>query len=323
MNILLVGLGGMGTCHYMNYQHIEGAKVAACVGSTASDRERAAQWGLPIYESIADACKAHDVDVIDVCTPTHLHKPLVLEAAGCKKHVICEKPIALKLDDAKAMYAACEENGVQLYIAQVLQFTREVETLREVVTAQRYGKPLDGCFERLTAAPKWSAGGWLFDKEKSGLLPFDLHIHDLDVIVSLFGKPQSFSVNSCKGRDKTYAEHLRIDYNYGDKHVNGEAAWFNADSPWTARWRVYFENALVINDGTTMTAYSFDAPPRVFDTKDEVEISTGINVPPCGWYYNELKHFADCIREGKPTPYVTREQLLTVMEIIEEVSQWT
>ena len=110
--------------------------------------------------------------------------------------------------------------------------------------------------------PRWAVGGWLFDKSKSGLLPFDLHIHDLDVIVSLFGKPESFTVNSCKGRDKTYAEHLRIDYNYGDKHVNGEAAWFNADSPWTARWRVYFENALVINDGTTMTAYSFDAPPE-------------------------------------------------------------
>ena len=145
----------------------------------------------------------------------------------------------------------------------------------------------------------------------------------LGQIVSLFGKPECFTINPCHGRGKTYAEHLRIDYDFGDKHVNGEAAWFNADSPWTARWRVYFENAVVINDGKTMTAYTFDAPPRVFDTKDEVEISTGINVPPCGWYYNELKHFAQCIREGVPTPYVSREQLLTVMEILEEVSKWT
>ena len=189
--------------------------------------------------------------------------------------------------------------------------------------SEESGKVLDASFERLSAAPRWAVGGWLFDKNKSGLLPFDLHIHDLDVIVSLFGKPQGFTVQTCKGRGKDYAEHLRISYDYGDKHVNGEAAWFNADSPWTARWRVYFENALVINDGATMTAYAFDAPPRVFDTKDEVEISTGINVPPCGWYYNELKHFAECVREGKPTPNVTRDQLLTVMEILEEVSQWT
>ena len=107
----------------------------------------------------------------------------------------------------------------------------------------------------------------------------------------------------------------------GDFHVNGEAAWFNGDFPWTARWRVYFENAVVVNDGNQMVAYTFDAEPRVFDCKDEVEISTGINVPPCGWYYNELVHFAQCIREGKDSPLVSAEQLLTVMEILEEISQ--
>ena len=110
-----------------------------------------------------------------------------------------------------------------------------------------------------------------------------------------------------------------MNYDYGDFHVNGEAAWFNGDFPWTARWRVYFENAVVVNDGTQMVAYTFDAPPRVFDCHDEVEISTGINVPPCGWYYNELVHFADCIREGKDSPLVSAEQLLTVMEILEGI----
>ena len=86
---------------------------------------------------------------------------------------------------------------------------------------------------------------------------------------------------------------------------------------------MYFENGMMINDGTTLKAYQFDHEPVVYDTTDEVMVSTGINVPPCGWYYNELKHFAECIREKKPTPYVTREQLLSVMEILEEISaQW-
>ena len=248
---------------------------------------------------------------------------MVMESLNLGMDTICEKPIALHYADAKEMLDTAQAKGCHLYIAQVLQFTKEIQALRQLVKSEEYGKVLDASFERLSAAPRWAVGGWLFDKSKSGLLPFDLHIHDLDVIVSLFGKPECFTINTCHGRGKTYAEHLRIDYDFGDKHVNGEAAWFNADSPWTARWRVYFENAVVINDGKTMTAYTFDAPPRVFDTKDEVEISTGINVPPCGWYYNELKHFAQCIREGVPTPYVSREQLLTVMEILEEVSKWT
>lgn len=62
------------------------------------------------------------------------------------------------------------------------------------------GKPLDACFERLSACPGWAKDGWLFDVNKSGLLPYDLHIHDLDVIVSVFGKPESFSVPVISGK---------------------------------------------------------------------------------------------------------------------------
>ena len=323
LRIGIVGGGGMGRVHFANWQVVENASVVALCDTAPSAADTAAQWGVPLYRSITQMVQECDLDAVDICTPTFLHHDMVMEILNLGMDTICEKPIALHYADAKEMLDTAQAKGCHLYIAQVLQFTKEIQALRQLVKSEEYGKVLDASFERLSAAPRWAVGGWLFDKSKSGLLPFDLHIHDLDVIVSLFGKPERFTINTCHGRGKTYAEHLRIDYDFGDKHVNGEAAWFNADSPWTARWRVYFENAVVINDGKTMTAYTFDAPPRVFDTKDEVEISTGINVPPCGWYYNELKHFAQCIREGVPTPYVSREQLLTVMEILEEVSKWT
>lgn len=320
MNILLVGLGGMGTCHYMNYQHIEDAKVAACVGKSDSDRAAADAWGLPIYASIAQACAAEAIDVIDVCAPTYLHKPLVLEAAAQKKHIICEKPVALNLADAKAMYAAAEESGVQLYIAQVLQFTREVETLREVVRTERYGKPLDGCFERLTACPKWSQGGWLLDKEKSGLLPFDLHIHDLDVIVSLFGKPEHVSFTECKGPGKAYAEQYRFLYAYNSgMNVCAEAAWFNASIPFTARWRVYFERGMLICDVSGVTGYAADGEVTRFDVSDPVQVDCGINLGRSGWFLRELTHLLDCAKRGEPSALVPKQRVLDVMEILEGI----
>lgn len=320
MNILLVGLGGMGTCHYKNYCEIEGAQVVACVGRTENDKAAAENWNLPIYESIVEACAAHDVDVIDVCAPTYLHKALVIEAAKKKKHVICEKPIALKLDDAKAMYAACEENGVQLYIAQVLQFTREVETLREVVSTQRYGKPLDGCFERLTAAPKWSAGGWLFDKEKSGLLPFDLHIHDLDVIVSMFGKPDDVIFTECAGEGKAYSEQYRFQYIYHNGlNVCAEAAWFNAAIPFTARWRVYFEHGMLVCDHNGVTGYDADGTVTKFDITDPVQVDCGINLGTSGWFYRELSHLLACAKRGEASEFVPKQRVLDVIEILEKV----
>ena len=319
LRIGIVGGGGMGRVHYANWKAIDGAEVVALCDNAPHAPETAKEWNVPLYDSITEMVNA-GLDVVDICTPTFLHHDMVLESLNLGVDTICEKPIALNYQDAREMLDAAQAHGCHLYIAQVLQFTKEIQALHKLVETEEYGKVLDASFERLSACPRWAVGGWLFDKKKSGLLPFDLHIHDLDVIVSLFGKPDSFTISSCQGRDKTYPEHIRINYAFGDLHVNGEAAWYNGDFPWTARWRVYFENAVVVNDANGMVAYQFDKEPRVFDTKDEVEISTGINVPPCGWYYNELKHFAECIREGKDTPYVTRDQLLTVMEILEEVS---
>ena len=320
LKIGIVGSGGMGKVHFANWKAIEGAEVVALCSGSPAGVATAAEWGVPLFTSITDMVKA-GLDVVDICTPTFLHHDMAMEALNLGVDTICEKPIALNYADAKEMLDTADAKGCRLYIAQVLQYTKEIQALHKLVETEEYGKVLDATFERLSACPRWAAGGWLFDKTKSGLLPFDLHIHDLDVIVSLFGKPKSFVTNSVQGRDKTYPEHLRINYDYGDFHVNGEAAWYNADSPWTARWRVYFENAVVINDANGMIAYQFDKEPRVFDTKDEVEISTGINVPPCGWYYNELKAFAQYIRDGVPAPEVSRDQLLTVMEILEEVNR--
>jgi predicted dehydrogenase len=320
IRIAIVGTGGMGTVHYSNYAHIDGCQVAALVGFTEQSKECSAKWGIPLFETITDMAKSVDVDVVDVCSPTFLHKGHVMEALNLGKHVITEKPVALHKKDAVEMFDLAESKGRFLFVAQVLQFTKEIEILRELIKSGVYGKPLDGFFERLSARPRWIQNGWLFDKEKSGLLPFDLHIHDLDAIVSLFGKPESFSFTSCGNTDKEYREHYRFLYHFEGMNVAAEAAWYNADFPFTARWRVYFENAVVVNDGAHVTAYQFDQSPRVFDTEDEIKIPTGINLPPTGMFYRELSHFMQCIKENRPSEWVSREQVLTVVGLLEEIT---
>ena len=320
LKIGLVGVGGMGNVHYLNLKEIDNCEVAAIVGHSQRAKETAEKWGISCFSTITEMVNSTDIDVVDICTPTYMHHDMVMESLKLKKNTICEKPIALSAKDAKEMLDEADKQGVHLYIAQVLQYTKEVEILRKAVASGEFGKPLDACFERLSTCPGWAKDGWLFDVNKSGLLPYDLHIHDLDVIVSVFGKPDSFSVTSCQGDGKDYPEQFRVNYNYGRLNVTGEAAWFNAPIPWTARWRVYFENGMLINDGSKLTAYVNGKEPYVYDTADEVTVSTGINVPPCGWYYNELKAFLQDIRENRGAVHVTREQLLTVMELLEEIS---
>lgn len=320
ITIGLVGAGGMGTVHRSNYAHIGGCRVAAVCGAGAQDEAKAKEWGVPLYRSVDDMLDSEEIDAVDVCVPTFLHKQFALAAISRGKHVIVEKPAALNLDDTKEIFGAAEKAGVNVYVGQVLRFYPASRILKELVESGEYGRVLDASFERLSACPRWAQGGWLFDKQKSGHLPFDLHIHDLDLIVSLFGKPDSFTYTCCGNADKDYKEHYRFLYKFGDLSVAAEAAWYNADIPFTAGFRVYFENAVLINDGQRLVAYQFDKEPRVFDTEEKILIPTGINLPPTGVFLEELEHFTDCIRRGVPSDRIKKEQLLAVMEVLTEVT---
>lgn len=319
LRIAIVGAGGMGTVHHSNYAHVENCRVQALVGVSAQDARRAEEWKLPLYPSIEALLAAEDIDVVDICTPTFLHKQQALEALGAGKHVIVEKPIALHRKDAEEMYACAKANAALLFVAQALQFTKEISLLHALVTSGEFGKPLDAFFQRLTACPYWAQGGWLFDKEKSGLLPFDLHIHDLDIIVRLFGTPKSMSFTSCGNSGRDYKEHYRFDYRFEGLQVVAEAGWLNANIPFSAGWRVYFEKALVIYDGERVTAYPAEGEPIVYDTADDVLIPTGINVPPTGMYLRELRHFLGCIEKGSWSQLVPEAQVLEVVGILESI----
>lgn len=319
MRIGIVGTGGMGAVHYYNYAHITGCKVVALVGINEQSRQRAAEWGLPLYPDITGMAHAEQIDILDVCSPTFLHKQHVLEGLSCGLHVITEKPAALHAQDVHEMFTMADWHNRQLYVAQVLQFSKETAVLRQLVQSGEYGAVLDASFERLSARPEWVQNDWLFEKDKSGLLPFDLHIHDLDLIVSLFGKPASMTFTSSGRANLPYKEHYRFLYQYPHLHVAAEAAWYHASFPFTARWRVYFENAVVVNDGDRVVAYPYNAEPRVFDTQDELQIPTGINIPVTGMFHRELLHFVHCAERNIPSNCVPREQVLAVIELLEEI----
>ena len=319
LKIGVVGTGGMGTVHLSNYAQMKGCKVVAVCDQSPAAAEKAEQLGVPLYADIAQLLKQETLDVVDICTPTFLHKAHVTAALNAGCHVICEKPLALHYADAVEMLDLAEEKGVQLFVGQVLQFSHEARVLRELVQSGEYGKVLDASFLRLSACPRWVKNGWLFDQSRSGHLPYDLHIHDLDLMVSLFGAPDSMEFTSCGRAGQNYREHYRFFYTYPDKNIMAEAAWYNADIPFEATWRVYFENAVVENNGTTVTAYQFDVPPRVFDTEEKFKIPTGINVSPTGMFYRELTEFLGQIEAGGKG-CARREEILTVIRILEQIN---
>ncbi|PKM55673.1 MAG: gfo/Idh/MocA family oxidoreductase [Firmicutes bacterium HGW-Firmicutes-5] len=321
VRVAVIGVGGIGSVHINNIALIDSANVVALCDFSKSAKEKAKELKVPLYEDINTMLENEKLDVACICTPTFLHAKHIEMVLEKGVSVISEKPLALNKNDAVRLMDIAKQNNARLFVAHVIRFWKEYALLRDIVKDQRYGSPLDAQFLRLSACPKWVKGGWLFDKQKSGLIPFDLHIHDLDFIVSLFGKPKSYSFTSTGNKDKDYKEHYRFRYDYENLTISAEAAWFNVDFPFTMSFRVYFETAVVEYDGDKMMAYSLDDEPKQLNEKEEIAIETGINVPSTGAYYNELVHFLTCVDEDKDSDIFENHQIIDVIEILEDINK--
>lgn len=254
------------------------------------------------------------LDILDICLPTYLHADYAVRALERGIHVLCEKPISLKEEDVDRIYSTAEKNNVKFMVAHVLRFWPEYAQIKDIADSQRYGKLLSGRMTRVSEIPRWSWDGWMTDEERSGLVPFDLHIHDLDFMVYAFGKPTSVKTVRVKRPDQ---DSLSAIYEYDGAFISAESAWYAPAVPFIAEFRFQFEKAVLIFDGQKLTAHEIDGTKRDLSSDSQAGASA-INLPKTNAYANEIVYFADCVANGKPVDKVKPEELKTVLELLNQ-----
>jgi predicted dehydrogenase len=140
------------------------------------------------------------IDVLDICVPTHLHREMTEAAAKAGKHVICEKPIALTLEDAKAMIEICSSQNVRLFIAQVVRFFPQYRAAQEIFASGQLGNLGVLRLKRAGYQPKVN---WFLDETKSGGMVMDLMIHDFDYALWLGGQVSRVYATSARASHPT------------------------------------------------------------------------------------------------------------------------
>ena len=315
--ILLVGFGGMGHVHYVNIQRMDNAEIVGITG-TEHDREAAEKTGLPFFLSITEGIQKLSPDAVDITTPTFLHKLHVMEALECGVDVICEKPLALSASDAAEIYRTAEDKGLRVFPALVMRYTKEFSVLSSLIHNGEYGKLIKADFHRLSPMPEWTAGNWLFDKDKSGLIPFDLHIHDLDMIYALFGEPECIDSYAPVDMKTGFPCYYSIEYGYENLSVHAEAGWLRTSMPFTSGWRMIFEKAVAVNEDGRISIYPEKKEMQDLTPHYDIVISTGINVPPTGWYYEEIKHIISEM-DGSEKAKISRDEAVGVLRIAERL----
>lgn len=141
-----------------------------------------------------DLVEDPEVEAVYVATPVHLHAGQTLAAAGAGKHVLCEKPLALNVEECVRMNEAADAAGVRLGVAYYRHFYPAVERVAEVLGSGEVGTPVLAqlnAFEFFDPAPQHPRR-WLLEKRLSGGGPmFDFGCHRIEVLLNLFGRVEA------------------------------------------------------------------------------------------------------------------------------------
>ena len=135
-----------------------------------------------------------DIDIIDVCTPTYLHKDIVVAAARNGKHIFCEKPVALNYAEAKEMYEAAEKAGVLHYLNHNYRRTPAIAFAKKLIEEGKLGRIFHWCGAYLQdwiTDPNFPLT-WHLQKKFAGAGPhYDLNSHSVDLARYLVGEVES------------------------------------------------------------------------------------------------------------------------------------
>ena len=322
LRVGLIGCGFMGTMHANCYKNIPGVEIAALADVRPECAKTLAEGtNAVLYSDGKDLIANANVDVIDICLPTYLHAEYAMLAMEKVSYVFVEKPVALTKEEGQQMLAKAAETGCNVQIGQVIRFWDEYVKLAEIIAAGTYGKVVNANFRRISPVPTWGWNNWLLTEELSGGAAQDLHIHDMDYVLSQFGKPNKIaSAKNTLGMANSYIHSL---LSYDDFVVTVEGTWdLPGSHPFEATFRVVFENAVVENAGGKFMCYTADGAEEIKLEKKEVigDGFEGGNISDLGGYFNELLYFTDCAKKGtkveKATLFDATESLNYVLEEI-------
>lgn len=137
----IIGLGVAGVGAVGSLAHHPNVRITACAEPRREAREQFARdFEAEPYEGAEQLCQSPNVDAVYVATPHWLHAPNVIAAAQSGKHAICEKPMALSLEDCDAMIAAVERAGTRLVVGHSAGFDPPVLKIREIVRSGELGR---------------------------------------------------------------------------------------------------------------------------------------------------------------------------------------
>ncbi|MGP4066422.1 Gfo/Idh/MocA family protein [Oceanobacillus sp. M65] len=310
LTTLVLGAGTMGSTHAAAFTKMENVALVGIVDiNLAKAQVLAKKLGTEAFQTYDEAVSSiNDIDVVSVCVPTPVHKHYVMKIADDNRHVICEKPLARSLSDARSMINYCIEKGVKLFVGHVVRFFPEYVRAKQIVDEGKIGDPAIIRTTRGGVFPV-ASNDWYSNFISSGGLVLDMIIHDFDYLRWCFGEVDRVYAKSSRARVFEKIEYALVTLRFKSgviAHVEG--TW--AHQGFSTKFEIAGKKGLVEYDSAKTTP--------VVASQKETASNEGVAVPESPMkdspYFTELQHFINCIHTNDE-PVVSAEDAYKAMEI--------
>ncbi len=318
----IVGSGYISQVHVDSLRRVPGTAITRCWSRSAERAKAFAERNaVPGFSTDwREVVSADDVDAICVNTPNYLHGQVILAAAAAGKHVVCEKPLTLDLDEGRRCVAACRQAGVVLGYAEELCFVPKFVRAKQLMDQGAFG---DVYMVRQSEKHAGPYSPWFFQRDQAGGgIVMDMGCHAIEYCRWLLGKPR---IEAVTAHMATYLHGATTDL---EDHViaileveGGKTAVI--ESSWALKGGMSSIVEIYGTAGVLKTDLTLGSGISVYSEKgynDGADERRGWSFPMYEelWqngYPQEMQHFVDCIRDGT-TPMESGEDGVAVLEIM-------
>lgn len=320
----LVGSGFVGDIHAYSFKnYVKDAEVVGVASLTHADafaKERGIPYATNDYHKLLEM---KEIDVISLGVPNDKHCEITVAAAKAGKHVICEKPLCVTLEEADEMIDACKKAGVLLLYAEELLFAPKYVRAKMLIAEGAIGEPFLAKQSEEHPGPHMP---WFWDVNHSGGgVLLDMGCHSIEYTRWVLGKPKVKSVtafmgtyvhkNRTRGEDHAYCI---VEYE-NDKIAMIEDSWAKGGGV-DDRCEIYGNKGHTRADllrGSSLLTYSEEGYGYAVEKAGTTKGYTFTMFEEI-WNYGfpqEMQHFVNCI-SGKEAPLETGEDGREVLKII-------
>ncbi len=320
LNVGIAGIGFMGWIHWLAYQQIDDVRVVAICdqdplrlsgdwtgiqGNFGPRGEWVDLAGIETYQNLESFCRA-DFDLVDICLPPSWHRPAIELAASAGKHVFCEKPLCLTVEDCDSAVNACRTANRMLMVGHVLPFFPEYRVARQVIDSGQHGRLVNAWFKRVIADPAWLSDYYVADKIGGPLM--DLHIHDAHFLRLIGGMP-----NRVYARGRLYQDVVKFCYSifgYDDQDFCASSSSGTIDQAgrgFNHAFEIQLEQATLQFEYAALASGDELMPLKLLAANGDVDLLDCGTTDPIAAFVDELREMVRSAQAGIPSSILSGE----------------